>query len=136
MTKINLRQLVRLSRKEQGQSLVEFGLAMPVMMALLLFIISCGQLFSAQLVLINAAREGARVGAVGSTPEAIKKTAIAYMKQAGLSDENATIEIKGAQADSGNSVEVSTVYKLSLMVPIPGLPDPVPLKTQALMRIE
>lgn len=126
----------RFSKQESGQSLVEFGLAMPVMMALLLFMISCGQLFSAQLVVINAAREGARVGAVGSSADDIKKTAIAYLKSAGLTDKQAEVTVKGAQDHSGNTVEVSTVYNLSLMVPIPGLPDPVPLKTQAMMRIE
>lgn len=124
------------SRQEQGQSLVEFGLAMPVLVALLLFIVSCGQLFSAQLVLINAAREGARVGAVGAPQEAVTKTAMAYLKSAGLTDTDAQIEVKGAQDDPGNSVQVKTVYKLSLVVPIPGLPNPVPLETQALMRIE
>lgn len=133
MHNFNLRQLVR---NNKGQSLVEFGLAMPVMVALLLFIVSCGQLFSAQLVIINAAREGARVGAVGSSAEGIQKTAMAYLKSAGLATDNAEILVKGAQADSGESVQVSAVYNLNLMVPIPGLPDPVPLKTQALMRIE
>jgi Flp pilus assembly protein TadG len=126
----------KLQRQESGQSLVEFGLAMPVVMALLLFIVSCGQLFSAQLVLINAAREGARVGAVGSTSADIQKTALAYIKNAGLADDKVEFEIKGANAKSGESVEVKTIYKLSLMVPIPGLPDPVPLQTQATMRIE
>ena len=124
------------SRQEHGQSLVEFGLAMPVLVALLLFIVSCGQLFSAQLVLINAAREGARVGAIGAPSEAIQKTALAYLQSAGLGDDKAEIEVKGAQDDPGNSVQVKTVYKLSLVVPIPGLPNPVPLETQALMRIE
>lgn len=133
MIKFNLRQLVR---NTKGQSLVEFGLAMPVMVALLLFIVSCGQLFSAQLVIINAAREGARVGAVGSSAAGIQKTALAYLKSAGLATDKAAIEVKGAQADSGESVQVSAVYNLDMMVPIPGLPDPVPLKTQALMRIE
>lgn len=124
------------SRQERGQSLVEFGLAMPVLVALLLFIVSCGQLFSAQLVLINAAREGARVGAIGAPQEAVRKTAMAYIKSAGLTDTDAEIEIKGAQDDPGSSVQVKTIYKLSLVVPIPGLPNPVPLETQALMRIE
>ncbi|MNS38717.1 TadE-like protein [compost metagenome] len=124
------------NQQERGQSLVEFGLAMPVLVALLLFIVSCGQLFSAQLVLINAAREGARVGAVGAGADAIQSTAMAYLKQAGLADDQAQIEVKGAGASSGSAVQVKTVYKLSLVVPIPGLPQPVPLETQALMRIE
>jgi Flp pilus assembly protein TadG len=125
-----------LKRDQAGQSLVEFGLAMPVLVALLLFIVSCGQLFSTQLVLINAAREGARVGAVGATADAIQSTALAYLKQAGLADDAAEIEVKGAGAGAGSAVQVKTVYKLSLVVPIPGLPQPVPLETQALMRIE
>jgi Flp pilus assembly protein TadG len=126
----------RLRKQEQGQSLVEFGLAMPVVMALLLFIVSCGQLFSAQLVLINASREGARVGAVGSSQTDIQKTAIAYLQGAGLASDKADVQVLGANAKSGESVQVKTLYKLSLMVPIPGLPNPVPLQTQATMRIE
>ena len=125
-----------LSRDERGQSLAEFGLAMPILMAVLLFIISCGQLFSAQLVLINASREGARVGAVGQPAQTIQQTALNYLAAAGMQAANADIQVTGAGSQSGSSVAVKTVYKLSLMVPIPGLPDPVPLQTQATMRIE
>lgn len=125
-----------LARRQEGQSLVEFGLAMPVLAALLLFTVSCGQIFSAQLVLINATREGARVGAVGSSSEAVQQTAASYLRAAGLASERARVEVQGASGAPGGTVAVTTRYPLSLVVPIPGLPDPLPLETQAHMRIE
>ena len=126
----------RLAREKSGQSLVEFGLAMPVLAALLLFTVSCGQIFSAQLVLINATREGARLGAVGQGTEAIQQTASAYLRSAGLPVDRARVEVQGASGAPGGTVAVTTRYQLSLVVPIPGLPDPLPLETQAHMRIE
>lgn len=54
-------------RGMRAQSIMEFALIIPILMLIVLGIIAFGQLFSYKIRLDNAAREGARVGAVGRT---------------------------------------------------------------------
>ena len=54
----------RLIKSENGQSLVEFALVLPVLLLILLGIVEFGWLFNAQISMTSAAREGARVLAV------------------------------------------------------------------------
>ncbi len=49
----------RSRRRERGQSLVEFALILPILMALLLLTIDVGRLFYAYVGVTNASREGA-----------------------------------------------------------------------------
>lgn len=51
-------------RREDGQSLVEFALVLPVLLFLMCGIIDFGWLFYNQIALNNAAREGARCAVV------------------------------------------------------------------------
>lgn len=51
-------------RNEQGQSLVEFALVLPLLVILLVGILEFGWLYNGQITLTSAAREGARVAAV------------------------------------------------------------------------
>ena len=56
-----------LIKDKKGQSLIEFALVLPILLLVLLGIIEFGRIIMAVNVLNQAAREGARVGAV--TPE-------------------------------------------------------------------
>jgi Flp pilus assembly protein TadG len=56
-----------LFKDKKGQSLIEFALVLPILLLVLLGIIEFGRIIMAVNVLNQAAREGARVGAV--TPE-------------------------------------------------------------------
>jgi len=58
----------RKKRGERGQALVEFALALPVLLLLLLGIIEFGLLLYNKQVITNAAREGARYGIVSRNP--------------------------------------------------------------------
>ncbi len=49
-------------KSEKGQSLVEFALILPLMLLLLCAIVDYGWLFTHELVLSTAVRDGARVG--------------------------------------------------------------------------
>lgn len=57
---------VRRGRSEDGASALEFGLIAPVLVLLVFGIMSFGILFAQTLALNNAARQGARYGAVGA----------------------------------------------------------------------
>ena len=51
--------------REQGAVAIEFGLLLPVLLAFVLGIIEFGLAFNAQITVTSAAREGARVLALG-----------------------------------------------------------------------
>jgi len=52
------------SRRERGQSIVEFALAFPIFITVLFAVLEFAFIFTDQVKLINAARDGARAGAV------------------------------------------------------------------------
>lgn len=65
------RAFARGSRR-RGQSVVEFALLVPVLLALVMGIIEFGWLTKNQLTLSNAAREGARTASLGHTTTDIR----------------------------------------------------------------
>ena len=67
---------VRAGRGERGQSLVEFVLVLPLLLAIMMAIIDFGRLYQANVSLTNAVRDGARAGAfTGSASEAQNRVA-------------------------------------------------------------
>ncbi|MGE5707075.1 MAG: TadE family protein [Bacteroidota bacterium] len=123
-------------QKEAGQAMVEAALVIPILIALMMGTFSLGQVFSVKLVLINASREGARVGSLGRPSLLISQTVQRYLASSGIASESVQIQIDGAQAKSGESVRVAVTYPVKLAVPLPGLPDPLPLQSFSVMRIE
>ena len=75
-----------LYRKARGAAAVEFGLVLPVLIAILLGVIDYGHYFFTEEIMLNAAREGARAGTVTSgDPAAVAQSvATAYMDNMGL----------------------------------------------------
>jgi hypothetical protein len=66
-------------RSERGQSLVEFALALPILVLLLFAVIQFGVAFNNYVTLTDATRAGARKAAVGRrlpNPEASTETAV------------------------------------------------------------
>jgi Flp pilus assembly protein TadG len=53
---------------QQGQSLVETALVLPILILLLAIVVDAGRLFDASIVLVQAAREGARYATVRPNP--------------------------------------------------------------------
>lgn len=76
------RWFVRLVSGMRGQGLVEFALAIPVLLLLTVGIIDFGRGVAAYAQLSNCAREGARAGIWSVTPDAEIKSAV--WAQAGL----------------------------------------------------
>ena len=70
-------------RRRPGAALVELALSLPIMAALLTGIADIGYLYNHQLELTNAAREGARVGALGRDGTAVKAAVLAYLNTSG-----------------------------------------------------
>jgi Flp pilus assembly protein TadG len=115
-----LRRLTGRPRKrEDGQSLVEFALVIPIFLLVLFAIVDFGMAFHAWITVTNSAREGARVGAVratsGEIEQRVRDTADT-LEQANLS-----VGVTNAEGQPGESVVVDVSYNYSLMTPLADL---------------
>jgi hypothetical protein len=105
--------------REDGQSLVEFALVIPIFLLVLFAIVDFGMAFHAWITVTNSAREGARIGSVratsGEIEQRVRDTATS-LEQANLS-----VGVTNAEGQPGESVEVDVSYDYSLMTPLADL---------------
>lgn len=66
-----LELVTKLKKDEQGQSIVEFALVLPILLLIVLAIMEFGWLFNGHILVTSSAREGARVAAVSNVQEEI-----------------------------------------------------------------
>lgn len=110
-------------------------MVLPVLLTMVLGIFSLGTLFSTQLVVLNATREGARLGALGGEDSTVQDTVRSYLERSGLK-ETAQIAVAKEPVTNGESVTVNVSYPVTLLFSIPGAPNPLLVKAAAAMRIE
>ncbi|MEW6622200.1 MAG: TadE/TadG family type IV pilus assembly protein [Bacillota bacterium] len=65
-------KLFRIRKNEEGQSLVEFALIIPIFLLLLFGLIQFAVILNAQITVTAAAREGARIAVLGVSETEIK----------------------------------------------------------------
>ena len=142
-----LRRLTGRPRKrEDGQSLVEFALVIPIFLLVLFAIVDFGMAFHAWITVTNSAREGARLGSVhapAATIEQRVRDTATSLEQANLSVSVSNADDQGGQP--GESVVVDVSYSYSLITPLADLlnmvsggtiPDMLSLDSLADMRLE
>ena len=122
----------------RGQSLLEFALVLPILLLLFFGIIEFGIIFSDNLIISQAAREGARVGVVGGSDEEIVNT-VEHI--AGTLDQNhlqIAISPPEGERTRGNSLKVEVRYSVQIMTPFMAeiIPNPYPLSAAVTMRVE
>jgi Flp pilus assembly protein TadG len=105
--------------REKGQSLAEFALVVPIFLLLIFAIVDFGMGFHAYITVTNSAREGARVGAVGSDAATIE-TRVRDTADS-LNQANLTVTVTNAQGTPGESVVVDTSYQYSFLTPLAGI---------------
>jgi len=131
-----------MNRRQEGQALVETALAMPALLIMIIAILSFGYLFSTKLALINACREGARIGSLnptgtgGQSEILVKQTTTDFLKSSGLDPASAVLLVQGAGGVSGSTFSVQVTYPVSMPLPIPGFPNPIQLSGKTVMRID
>lgn len=105
-------------RQEQGVSLVEFALILPLFLLLLLGMVDLGQGFNRYLVMLNATREGAMwLGRHPTDIPGMEARIAGELQQSGLLLENIVVTRtpqKGAYA-SGDLVKVTLEYQYTLL---------------------
>jgi len=139
-----LRPIVRRpGKREDGQTLVEFALVIPVFLLVLFAIVDFGMAFHAWITVTNSAREGARLGAVRATSTEIEQRV--RDTATSLDQLNLGVAVTNAEGQPGESVVVDVSYDYSLMTPLADLlnlisggviPATLNLSSTADMRLE
>jgi Flp pilus assembly protein TadG len=142
--------LARLRKTEAGQTLVEFSLVLPVFLLLIFALVDFGRAFYTWLLITNAAREGARAGAVQMTDAQINNRVFgsicsSYPSQCGgLNAANMTVTKNNVQGPKGQTMWVEVQYSFTYVTPINNilslmgqstLANPV-IKSRSSMRLE
>lgn len=99
--------------KQGGQSLVELAIILPVLILILVGIMDLGRVFYAQIVITNAAREGARYGSMYPMDIAgIKARAIAEAQGAGIQISPNDVQVSGT-VTPGEPLTVTVTYRFA-----------------------
>src|SRR3990170_661461 len=109
-------------RRERGQALVEFALVLPLLMLIIFIFIEFGLGFARYNEVVNGAREGARLGAVGATPDDIKARVIEKVPNASLTASDISVFYPDTDGngtvDPGDSVVVKVSYSYDTVTPL------------------
>jgi Flp pilus assembly protein TadG len=132
------------TRDERGAVAAEFALLLPVLLTILFGTIEFGMIMYSREVITNASREGARAGIVQTFPKPnggeITSIATNYLTGTGINSADVTITVTGAGGASPATLTVATTYNYPWLIPyVPsllGLPSPLPLTGQTVMRHE
>ena len=127
--------------RPRGDALVEFVLLAPLLLLVLFGIFEVGRVVDAWLIVQNAAREGARAGAVAYPDPAVGPTAVAaakdYLATSGLSARgDLTRDPLVTQLVTSDAVQVTAEADIKIYTPIirVALPASVPVRGTAAMR--
>ncbi len=141
---------LRRRRDHRGAAAVEFALVMPLLLMLVFGIIDFGLMINEKTVLANAAREGARDGAI-SRKEAVIRSSVSGSLAGLASGATVTVACQKAsgaacvgpfdsQVESGGKVLVTVKATYRWITPIsafvPGMGSSVDLEKTVEMRVE
>ena len=87
-----------MKRGDSGQSLLEFAIVLPILLALLVGILEFGVAWNRKQVLTNAAREGARLAVLPgiSDPDTVDFVVDTYLTSAGIDPASVTRDYHGS----------------------------------------
>ena len=135
-------RLPEIRGKDRGAAVVEFALLLPLLLLLLFGIIDFGRALNAQITITQAAREGARLDALGQ-PNVVSRTQAAAVGLSGVTVTVVTSCPPGA--GPGVNADVEVTYPFTFVTPIgaiasffggSGLGSPVTLTAQGVMPCE
>jgi Flp pilus assembly protein TadG len=138
----------RADPRDAGQSLVEFAILLPILLAVVIGIFEFGRAWNVDQVLTSAAREGVRLAVVEATTS--ESQVIAAMEEAltnaALDPSLANITVEGMDAGYGNpaTVEISYPYEFTFLGPLVAflgdgggeIPGAITLSSRIAMRNE
>ena len=105
--------------RRRGNMVLEMVAVIPLFLLLMFAIVDFGMGFYSWITVTNAAREGARIGAVGADSATITQR---VQDTAGsLNNPNLTISVSNAKGASGETVGVTVNYQYQLITPLSSL---------------
>jgi Flp pilus assembly protein TadG len=117
------------AKNQRGASAVEFAIILPILVMILFGMFQFGIAYNNWIALTHAAREGARLAAVGNYDEQT-------VRDRAPSVDIASVDVTGLDGSIGDSVTVNvTGSVLDIQIPFVGS-WPIQLQSEASMRIE
>ncbi len=121
---------------EQGQSLVEFALVLPILLLILVGIFNFGQVFYSDIVINEAARDAARYASIGVGETEINQVITEDCQTLNTSQLSYSISQPYPQS-SGLPVTITINYPVAVMPPLSlFLPSTMQLQAVMTMRVE
>ncbi len=119
-------------RGDRGQATVELALVLPVVLLLILLIVQLGLVVRDQIMVVNAAREGARAAIVEPSSSAAAQAVFATTRL-----DPARTDVAVGSAGSPALVTVTVTYRSTTEVPLIGaMIGDVTLRESTTMRRE
>lgn len=118
---VAVRSARRTSAFQDGQSLLEFALLLPILLALIVGIYEFGRAWNVYQVLTNTAREGARLAVIPTSSETdVRNTIDGGLQRAALDPSQAIVSIAGLGGGTGTptTVDLSYPYDFEFIGPI------------------
>lgn len=127
--------MARVRTNSSGSAAVELALVLPLVLMMALALLQVGLLAKDSLVVVQAAREGAREAAVTSDDERVRQAALRGGGE--LAGERTEVEVERT-GSMGDPVTVRVRYRAPMVVPFVEwlFPDEVHLASAATMRQE
>lgn len=120
-------------KSENGQTLVETALVIPIILLLLFGIVDFGRLFHSYITLNHAGREAARIASVGSDDAAI----ISVIESTTENLENEVRYTIPGSRTSGSELTLTLKYNFEFLTPVLGqLVRTFEIENKTVMRIE
>lgn len=117
------------AKNQRGASAVEFAIILPILVMILFGMFQFGIAYNNWIALTHAAREGARLAAVGNYDEQT-------VRDRAPSVDIASVDVTGLDGSIGDPVTVNvTGSVLDIQIPFVGS-WPIQLQSEASMRIE
>ncbi|MGM0881731.1 MAG: TadE family protein [Bacillota bacterium] len=124
-------------KNQQGQSLVEFALLLPLLLLLICGIVDMGRLMFAYVSLNMTAQETVRLGGLGKGDAEIVSYAQNHVNIGDGTEMKVTIAPVESVRSPGDDVKVTLTYTLPLITPIMKaiIPEPV-VSANSTIRVE
>ena len=117
------RRTARNAPRDRGAAAVEFALLLPMLLLLVFGIIDFGRALNAQITLTQAAREGARLDALGQpNPNVVSRTQAAAT---GLNPVGVAVTSCPANAGAGVDATVKASFTFTFVTPVAAIAAPV-----------
>lgn len=114
--------------------MVEFALVLPILVTLLLGVVELGNGLNSYITVVDAARDGARLGSRGASVTNADITAAVNRDVERLSGADPTITITNPTIGGLQGVKVKVCYNHPLIMGMPGvLQNPLPMCSEATM---